>query len=123
MEIRSSRDLRLIESGSFTATQNTVDQRNENFRGVIVVLDVTTVGTGSATITIQGKDQISGKYYDILTGAAVTTNSTNVYKVYPGLTVAANAVASDLIPHQWRVKVTHNNANAMTYTLGACLVW
>lgn len=123
MEMRSARDLRLIELGSYTVTQSSVDQRNENMRGLIVVLDVTVPGTGSVTITIQGKDQISGKYYTILAGSAVTTQSTNVYKVYPGLTAAANSVASDIVPHQWRVLVTHNNANAITYTLGACLVW
>lgn len=123
MEIRSARDLRLIESGSYTVTQNSADQRNENMRGLVVVLDVTVPGTGSVTITIQGKDQMSSQYYTILAGSAVTTQSTNVYKVYPGLTAAANSVASDIVPHQWRVLVTHNNANAITYTLGACLVW
>lgn len=125
MEIRSNRDLRVLESASrTTTTQGTsVDLRNENMRGVHVILDVTTPGTGSVTLSIEGKDAVSGEYYTLLTGAAVTTDSTNVYKVYPGLTASANAVVSDIVPHQWRVKVTHNNANAITYSVGACLVW
>lgn len=125
MEIRSNRDLRVLESSSRTTTAQgtSADLRNENMRGVHVVLDVTVPGTGSVTLTIEGKDAVSGEYYTILAGAAVTTDSTNVYKVYPGLTAVLNATASDIIPHQWRVKVTHNNANAITYSVGASLVW
>lgn len=123
MEIRSARDLRLIEAGVFTATQASADQRNENMSGLIVVLDVTDAGSASVTVKIQGKDQVSGKYYDILTGAAVSTTSTNVYKVHPSIAAVTNVSASDLIPHQWRVVVTHSDAEEITYTLGACLVW
>lgn len=83
---------------------------------------MTTVGTGSVTLDIQGKDPVSGKYYSILTGAAVTTNSTNVYKIHPGLTAAANAVANDMLPRTYRVVVTANNANSATYSVGAMLV-
>jgi hypothetical protein len=84
---------------------------------------MTIVGTGSVTLSVEGKDQVSGKYYTILTGAAVTTNSTNVYRVYPGLTAAANATVSDILPETFRITVTHNNANAATYTVGASLGW
>jgi hypothetical protein len=122
MEIRSNKDLRILESLSRTITNSTV-LRNENMPGGHFVLDVTTVGTGSITLSIDGFDAVSGKWYNILTGAAVTTNSTNVYRVYPGLTAAANAVVSDIIPHQFRATVTHNNANAVVYSLGASLVW
>lgn len=87
-----------------------------------MVLDATVPGTGSVTLTIQGKDQVSGEYYTLLAGAAVTTDSTNVYKVYPGLVVAANAAANDILTATFRILVTHNNANAMTYSVGASLV-
>lgn len=112
----------LIAASGVTTTQTGADQTNYNARGLHVVLDMTTVGTGSVTLEIDGKDPVSGKYYAILTGAAVTTNSTNVYKVYPGITAAANVSASDILPRTWRVKVTANNANATTYTVAAMLV-
>lgn len=123
--IRSNRNLRILESESRTTTaQGTSgDLENPNMRGVHVVLDVTDAGTGSVTLSIEGKDQVSGKYYTLLTGAAVNSNSTNLYKVYPGLTAAANAVVSDIVPETWRVKVTHGNSNAITYSVGASLVW
>ena len=111
-----------ITATGVTTTQTGADQTNYNGRGVIVVLDMTNVGTGSVTIAIQGKDSVSGKYYTLLTGAAVATNSTNVYTVYPGVTVAANVSASAPLPRTWRVVVTANNANATTYTVGASVL-
>lgn len=112
----------LITAAAVTTTQTGADQTNVNGRGVKVVLDMTAVGTGSVTLTIQGKDAASGKYYTLLAGAAVTTNSTNVYEIYPGIAAAANAAASATLPRTWRVLVTANNANATTYTVGASVI-
>lgn len=116
---RGNTDNTLLASAARTTTNQSADQTNYNGRCVHVVLSVTSAGTGSITLTIQGKDSVSSAYYTILAGAAVTTNSTNVYKVCPGITAAANVSASDLLPRTWRVDVTHNNANSITYSVGA----
>lgn len=118
----ASQDLTLITATGVTTTQTSSDQINYTGRGLIVVLDMTTVGTGSVTLEIDGKDAASGKYYALLTGAAVTTNSTNVYTVYPGATAVNNTTTCFPLPHTWRVKVTANNANATTYTVGASVI-
>jgi hypothetical protein len=112
----------ILASGAQTTTQTQVDQTNTNYRGIKVVLDMTTVGAGSVTLTIQGKDPTSGKYFTLLAGAAVTTNVTNVYTVYPGLTAVANVTANDVLPNTWRILVTANNANPATYSVGASLL-
>jgi hypothetical protein len=101
-----------------TTTQTGPDLDNPAARGVKVVVDVTAIGTGSITATIQGKDKASGKYYTILAGAAIVGNSTNVYTVFPGAPVAANVSANDELPGTWRIIVTANNANPVTYTVG-----
>lgn len=120
--IGGNQDLTLITATGATTSQTSADQISVNGRGVKVVLDMTTVGTGSVTLTIQGKDATSGKYYTLLAGAAVTTNSTNVYTVFPGATASANVAANDLLPHIWRVVATANNANPATYTVGASTI-
>jgi len=112
----------LITAVGVTTTQTSPDQTNHNGRGVVVVLDMTVVGTGSVTITIQGKDTTSGKYYTILAGLAVVTNVTNTYTVYPGIGASANVAASNILPRVWRVVATAGNANPATYTVGACLM-
>jgi len=109
----------IFASAAYTATQTQADQGNANARGVRVILDMTSAGTGSVTLEIDVKDAPSGKYVALLTGAAVTSNSTNVYVVYPGLISSANAIASDVLPYKWRIKVVANNANSMTYSVGA----
>lgn len=91
---------------------------NNGERGVVVFISMTAVGTGSVTVTIQGKDRASGLYYTILAGAAVTTNTVNRYTVFPGAVVAANVSANDCLPEIWRITATANNANPTTYTVG-----
>jgi hypothetical protein len=112
----------LITAVAVTTSQNSGDQTNYNWRGVKVALNMTSVGTGSVTLTIQGKDTVSGSYYTLLSGAAVVTNVLNVYEVYPGVTATANVSASTTVPRTFRVLVTANNANPTTYTVGAMFI-
>ena len=57
-----------------------------------------------------------------LAGAAVTTNVTNVYTVFPGAPATANVSANDHLPQVFRVIVTHGNANPADYSLGLNLL-
>lgn len=119
---RNNTDITALASAARTTTLNSGDLTNYNGRGCHVVLDVTNAGTGSITLTIQAKDALSGQYYTLLAGAAVTTVSTNVYKVFPGATAVANAAANDILPRTYRILVTHNNANSITYSVGASII-
>jgi hypothetical protein len=119
---RNNEDVTFLTSASRTTTQTQADQVNYNWRGIKVVLDMTVVGTGSVTLTIQGKDAISGKYFTLLAGAAVVGNSTNIYTVFPGAPVTTNVSANDFVPRTFRLLVTANNANAATYSVGYSLV-
>jgi hypothetical protein len=111
-----------LTSAGRTTTQTQGDQANTLYKGVAVVLDMTVVGTGSVTLEIDVKDPASGKYIALLTGAAVITNVTNVYTVYPGAPVTTNVSANAQIWATWRIKVTANNANSATYTVGYTLL-
>lgn len=119
---RSNMQSTLLASAARTVTTSSADQTNNNAKGLHVVLDVTSAGTGDITLTIEGKDTLSGKYYTLLAGTNVTTNSTNVYKVYPGLPATANVSANDIVPRTYRVTVTANNANTITYSVASLLV-
>lgn len=118
-----SEEVVLLPSASRTTTYTSPDLQNLGGHSALcVVLDMTTVGTGSVTVTINGKDPASGKYYLILAGAAVTTNSTNRYRVSPTLGASANAIAQDDLPPTFQIVVTANNANAAVYSVGYTLV-
>lgn len=113
----------IYESAARTATPTPADRTNTTARGVHVIIDVTAVtSTPSVVFTIQGKDSVTGKYYTVLTSAAIATVSTTVLRVVPGITDAANLAVSDQIPYDWRVIATHGNANSITYSVAANLV-
>ena len=113
----------ILASEARIATTNGADQTNSRHKGCHVIIDVTAKGgTISLVPTIQGKDPVSGKYYTILTGTAITIVSTTVLKVYPGLTASANAIANDIIPSKYRVIMTHGNATSATYSVSISLV-
>lgn len=119
--LRGNMDVAVLASAARTTTQTGADTTNYNGRGVRIVLDTTVASTGSVTLSIQGKDA-NGVYYTLLSGAAVTTVSTNVYEVFPGATVTANVSANTLLPRVWRVVVTANNANTQTYSVSSCVI-
>jgi len=119
---RMGNDITVLASAARTTTQTSADLTNVDGRGVKVILDVTLVGTGNITLAIKGKDPTSGKYYTMLTGSAVSSNSTTVYTIYPGLTAVANSIVSDVLPHIFQIVVTANNANSCTYSVGASLL-
>lgn len=115
--------IRVLESAARTATSN-VALINSRGKALHLVVDVTAnPGTlGSITVTIQAKDPVSGKFYTLLASAAITAVGTTVYRVGPALTAAANLVANDVVPKDLNILVTANNANPMTYSIGAHFV-
>lgn len=101
-----------------TASGNSADLINASNKGVHVVIDMTAVPTvETVTFTIEGKDPLSGKYYDILVSSAIVAVSTVVLKVYPGITVAANLSVSDVLPNTYRIKTTHSASGNFTYSV------
>jgi len=101
-----------------TTSQTGPDIQSPGARGVRFVTNMTNVGTGSITVTIQGKDKQSGQYYPLLVGGAISANSVQILTVFPGATPAANATANDFLPEIWRWVVTAGNANPATYSVG-----
>jgi len=120
---RGNTEETFLASAARTATTNSADFTNFNAKGLHAIIDVSAVtATGSITPIIQGKDPVSGNYYDILQGLPITTVGTNVIKVYPGISAVVNASASDLLPRSYRLRVTHLNAVSMTYSVSGVLV-
>ena len=120
-------DVVLLHSASRTTSQNNTagvgDTLNPGYTGIRVILDMTVVtASPSVTLTIQGKDPASGKYYTLLAGAAVTTATTNVYTVAPNAPVTTNVSANAELPETFRINIVANNANAGTYSVGYTLL-
>lgn len=113
----------LLPSSARTATTNSNDINNRTSCGVHVIIDVTAASaTPSVVFKIQGKDPLSGKYYDLLTSAAITGTGTTVLKVFPSATAATNLAVNDFLPKVWRVLATHADTDSITYSVSANLL-
>ena len=99
----------LLPSGVVTANGVSSDITNARCRGVKVFITTGTFGASESTMTVSilGKDPISGIYYPILTSAALVASkdpsNSPILTVYPGLVAVANVTASDILPPTFRV--------------------
>lgn len=114
----------MLESAARTATTNSETITNNSTKGGVFAIEVTSAGaSGTITPKIQGK--IGNQYYDILTATAISTATGTIskqYKIYPGITAVANNAASDIVPQQYRVAVTHSATTSWTYAVTANMV-
>lgn len=116
-------DFTAFASAARTATPTPYDGKSFGAKGIQIVIDTTAVtATPSVVFTLQGKDVASGKFFTILASAAIATVSTVILRVYPGLTAAANLVATDILPANFRIIATHGDADSITYTVGYSLI-
>jgi hypothetical protein len=108
----------VLPSASYTATTvNSTTLINSYSAGGHIIINVSAWNAGSYTPHIQGYDQVSGQFYDILVGNAISSTGVTVLKVYPGVGIVANGAAADIIPQYWRVQLIGSTPN-MTLSIG-----
>lgn len=93
-------------------------------KGLLLFVNITAITgtTPTLTVTLSGKSP-QGVYYTILASAALNATGQTVLRVYPGLTAAANATVSDILPNTWRVStVIGGTTPAVTATIAAVVV-
>jgi hypothetical protein len=101
-----------------TATPTAVSISDRHVESIHVVIVTSAIAaTPSVVPTIDGYDPLSGTWYNILTGAAITSTGTIVLKVGPDLVAVANLTANDVLPRTYRVVMTHGDADSITYTV------
>jgi hypothetical protein len=114
-----------------TATWNSGDLNNNEHRGIMVVVRVTTgSATPSVVPSIQGKDPVSGAYFQLhadIAAITATTATTFVYVLYPGVeetegTGGVTQMESGVLPKTFRILFTHGDADSITYSVSACLL-
>jgi hypothetical protein len=116
------RSATLLASAARTATVNSDDREDPTSQSAHVIVNVSAVtATPSIVVTIQGKDSVSGAYYDLLASPAITATGTTVLKIGQGLAATPNGSASDFLPEVWRVRVVHGDADSITYSVAANL--
>lgn len=117
-----TRTLTAYASAARTATPTAYEFAPGQARALVVVIDATAVtATPSVVATIDGKDPLSGKWYNILTAAAIATVSTKTMRVGMGLAAVANLTIADFLPKVCRIVMTHGDADSITYSVSVNL--
>ena len=128
----------LLASAVRTASTNTSDQTATG-RGVMLVLNVTAeAASETLALKIQGKDPVSGNYFDITNFGTMYTSTgeaptrTKAAVLYPGILAADHVgvaagtdgtiAKSGVLPATWRAVVTHSSTGAWTYSLAAVAI-
>lgn len=123
MTQNTSKSLLTLTAASTGASD--VAKDNPFWRGVQIGVNITALTGTSPTMTviIEGLDAASGTYYTLLSSAALAATGFTLLTVYPGVTVAANAAASQALPNTWRIRyVIAGTTPAVTATVGANLI-
>jgi hypothetical protein len=105
-------------------TTDSLDQQNKYGRGLVVFTNISAKsGTIAVTVKIQGKDIVSGGYYDICTSASLTVVGFYTLTVYPGATPSANLICNAILPATWRVEVVSGTGvtPSVTATVGGSI--
>lgn len=121
-QFSSNAGFTLLSSAARTATTVTTGECCANSQSVWTqihaVINVSVYTAGSYTPKIQGKDPVSGNFYDLLVGSAINSTGTTVLKVGPGLAPSANASAQDILPRIWRMTFSGASSPNMTFSVG-----
>jgi hypothetical protein len=111
----------VLPSAERTADPAAVDITNPDGSGLAVIVDITDIGAAapSITVSIDALDIASGKYYNLLTSAALAAVATTVLQIRPSLVDVPNLKVDGVVPRGIKVSVVHANADPITYSVGA----
>ncbi len=95
----------LITLTAASAGGQSADQDNRLHRGLMVFINITALtGTGpTLTVTVQGRDRVSGQYFNFLSSTALSAVAFTRLLVYPGVTATANFSDNDVLSPTWRI--------------------
>ncbi|MEE9304302.1 MAG: hypothetical protein V3U84_11030 [Thiotrichaceae bacterium] len=110
----------LFTSTARTATTVSSVLSAEEVLSSIFTIDVTAVtSTPSVVFSIEGKDPLSGTFYNIIDSAAITATGTTTIQVGINIIAAANVAANEMLPEEYRITAAHADGDSITYSVGA----
>ncbi len=113
----------LVVFPSAARTATTVvsaDIVNSQYSQAQILINVSAFTSGTYTPTIQGKDPVSGNYYTLLTGIAISGTGETVLHIGAPVPLA-NAATGAFLPQTWRISLAGASTPSMTFSVGAFL--
>lgn len=126
----------LLSTAARTAAPTIADETGLYGPAVTLYLDITASPNNAETLTvsIQGKDPVTGKYVTLAAFTAITasaigatpTTATFAFILDPSQVDAAltagtggRQIKQGRLPRTWRTQIAHSSTGSWTYTLGA----
>lgn len=106
-------------------TVNGPDINNVAGKGLNVYINITAISgtTPTLTVTVQGKDPVSGQYFTILASTALAATGFTRMIIYPGVPAVANASDNDVLPDTFRViAAVGGTGPSVTATISGCII-
>jgi hypothetical protein len=121
-------EMMVLESAARTATTNSAEIVNlVGARGILLYLDVTAKAASPNISAVSIAVPVGATWKVVYTwgSLSIADVSQSTFCVYPGAASAASWTAAPLqgpLPRRFRVTVTHDDADSITYSLRADLV-
>lgn len=111
----------LFTSAVRTATNNSGDLKNHNYRYLTIYISVSADSGADVTPSVQVKEIVSGNYDTIWTAAAaISAVGEFTYQLGPGLLASVDGDYIDtenvVVPKTFRIVMTHNDSTSITYS-------
>jgi hypothetical protein len=123
---RNNAAVTVLASADRVADAYSTDQTNYNHRGIILFTNCSAIGDDTYSLTVQGKDPLSGRYYTIATFSSIASTGLRIYEIHPEAAAASGgitAVANRFIPRTWRIFFDYTQvggaADAITASVSA----
>lgn len=89
---------------------------NYNSKGAIILFDASDKGAfDRLVVNVEGRELVSGQFYNILNTPVLIANFLYVLKIYPGLNPVPGFVSNDILPRFWRITVSHITVTPILY--------
>ena len=99
------------------------DIGNRDFLGAHIIVTITAMDAATTLdVAIQGKNESTGLYYDLLVATTINTPPSfldiSVFKIYPGINPIPGGSVSDFLPNVWRISAVTAGGNT-TFSIAA----
>jgi hypothetical protein len=106
----------IVTSNSFTSSFASADVSQGAGACTDVLVSVTAL-TGVIVPQIQGKDQVTGNYYNILIGNPITSTGEYVLRVCSGLQTVSGESVNAQLPFNWHINFIFQGGSSATLSV------
>ena len=115
----------LVASAARIASGQSAEFLNNDHKGIQLNINRSAVSgtTPTLVVKLQGKDPVSGTWYDILATGTINNTGHQTLTIFPGAPATANVSGNAFLPAMYRIDWTIGGTTpSFTFSVGASLM-